>query len=734
MKNYSFIKAFFLIAFFTLTSLTNIQAQFTPGNLVVLKVGNGVDTLFSLGNPCYIQEYTAFGTLMNTIALPTTGANPYCISGSASSEGQLTRSADGSQVCFAGYKITPPYTMSLSSSSAIAVKRVVAKINQFGTISTAAETSTAFSTNNIRSAVSDGNDNYWAAGGTTGVYHFGSLATDTAIVSSTSTSIRYIAIFNSQLYYITNKGTFGLYLVGAGTPTTAGQISTNLIATGPTSSPFAFSMNSTSDTCYIADDRVTTSGGGIQKWVKNSGIWTLSYTLGTGITSTVGCRSIAVNWNAPFPIIYATTAETVLNRIIKIIDNSPTAIATSIAVSPTKTLFRGIAFAPDNNAIPFVSTTSYSNLSSYSVNITGNVINNGVSPITARGICWNTSPNPVITNSHSSETGTIGSFTSIINGLSPTTLYYARAYATNATSTYYGNEITVYTPPYVPVYTIPQVKGINAQGVADSNNVYCKLTGIVHGFNYTTLGLSFYILDANGGINVFNSASNFGYNVTEGDQIRVIGRILQTRGLIEIAPDSIILISSGNPLHNPQIINSPNDTYESWLVKIDSLVYISGWPTIAGPTATVKARNGIDTISIAIYTQCPLQGTSAPTSLFTITGIVSQYTPNLTPPFIGSYMVLPRSTVDFASVSEIQNEDELIIFPNPGNGKFNILTKHDNPLDVSIFSAQGKQVYHHIHASSNSTVDISQNAKGIYLLKLSDRKTNTFQIRKLIIQ
>ena len=170
---------------------------------------------------------------------------------------------------------------------------------------------------------------------------------------------------------------------------------------------------------------------------------------------------------------------------------------------------------------PVVTTLNYSNLAPFSVNINCNVLNDGGNTITARGVCYSTGTSPTLLNTHTSETGTTGTYTSSLAGLTQGTTYYVRAYAINGIGTSYGTELSFTTTYYIPTYTINQVKGINAQGVADSINTYCKLIGVVHGLNYANTGLSFYMMDANAGINVYSASALYGYNVTEGDRIRV---------------------------------------------------------------------------------------------------------------------------------------------------------------------------------------------------------------------
>jgi uncharacterized protein (TIGR02145 family) len=93
-----------------------------------------------------------------------------------------------------------------------------------------------------------------------------------------------------------------------------------------------------------------------------------------------------------------------------------------------------------NTNLPTVLTTEISGITANSAVSGGEVSDEGVSAVNARGICWNTSANPTISNHPTSDGDGMGSFISSISGLSPATLYYVRAYATNAEGTAYGIE------------------------------------------------------------------------------------------------------------------------------------------------------------------------------------------------------------------------------------------------------------------------------------------------------
>ena len=95
--------------------------------------------------------------------------------------------------------------------------------------------------------------------------------------------------------------------------------------------------------------------------------------------------------------------------------------------------------------IPSVTTNIVSNISATTVSCGGNVTSTGGMLVTARGVCWSTSPNPTVSGSHTTDSSGTGSFTSNITGLTANTMYYVRAYASNSLGTAYGNQVSFTT-------------------------------------------------------------------------------------------------------------------------------------------------------------------------------------------------------------------------------------------------------------------------------------------------
>ncbi|MBO4874591.1 MAG: hypothetical protein J5542_04715 [Bacteroidales bacterium] len=89
-------------------------------------------------------------------------------------------------------------------------------------------------------------------------------------------------------------------------------------------------------------------------------------------------------------------------------------------------------------SLPVVSTNAVTNISQGTAVCGGNVSSDGGVYIIARGVCWNTSPNPTISDSKTIDGSGSGSFTSNITGLASGTTYYVCAYATNSIGTAYG--------------------------------------------------------------------------------------------------------------------------------------------------------------------------------------------------------------------------------------------------------------------------------------------------------
>lgn len=359
-----------IVALIAATAST-FAAAFTPGNLVIYRVGDGSTALTSSSTAVFLDEYTvAGGVPVQSIPLPTTlsGGNfRLTDSGTSSSSGQLNLSPDGLRLSFTGYDAalgTASVTSSVTTGGT-PVLRTLGFVTAAGAVNTTT-TTTAFSGGNVRAAVTSGS-NVIAVGSLSGVVALpigGSGAGTT--VSATPAGMRDVAIFGGQLYVSSDTGTNtfkGISTVGTGVPTTAGQTTTRLPGLTDTTNPdnYAFAFADLSavvpglDTLYVADD----GAGGLRKFSLVSGSWSSNGVIGT---TTDDYRGLTLSVVGPTVTLFATRkggdAAAGGGELVGLVDASgyngaflgtPTVLATAA----NQTAFRGVSFAP----VPEPSTT-----------------------------------------------------------------------------------------------------------------------------------------------------------------------------------------------------------------------------------------------------------------------------------------------------------------------------------------------------------------------------------------
>lgn len=119
---------------------------------------------------------------------------------------------------------------------------------------------------------------------------------------------------------------------------------------------------------------------------------------------------------------------------------------------------------------PVVTTQAVTNIRATTATGNGTVIQRGNPPITERGSCWNTSTNPTVSNSRTSDGSGVGAFTSAMYPFTFGTTYYVRAYVINAVGNFYGDNVT-FTPAGLPTVTTDAATNIATTSVTDGGNV-----------------------------------------------------------------------------------------------------------------------------------------------------------------------------------------------------------------------------------------------------------------------
>ena len=344
---------------------------FGSGNVVVERVGDGTAALSSAATAVSVIEMSKAGVTQQTLSLPTSGSTQVTDSGSATSDGYLN--VYNGLLAVSGYNAASG-TASVASSNT----KVGTVIGSDGNVSTATRTlfptsgTMPFTANNFRSMIATGANTFYASGtgsgtpSTGGVWYAnnGSFTQISSTATGQPTNMRNVEIYGGNLYTSSAASTgYGVWQVGTGLATTAGQTSTLLINAGTGASTYGFVLfdtnsDGTNDLAYLADDR-TTAGGGLQKWVLTGGTWTNSWSVlvnATGATSTTagtgfaGIRGLSGTWDALNGAqLFATTTETSNNRVIGFSDTGTTPTSfTNLASAGTNYVFRGV----DLTAVP----------------------------------------------------------------------------------------------------------------------------------------------------------------------------------------------------------------------------------------------------------------------------------------------------------------------------------------------------------------------------------------------
>ena len=94
-----------------------------------------------------------------------------------------------------------------------------------------------------------------------------------------------------------------------------------------------------------------------------------------------------------------------------------------------------------NPVLATVTTSQVTNVTQNSATCAGDVTDDGGSPVTERGICWNTTGNPTINGSHKASGSGVGEFSVELINLYGSTTYHIRAYAKNGVGVSYGEEV-----------------------------------------------------------------------------------------------------------------------------------------------------------------------------------------------------------------------------------------------------------------------------------------------------
>lgn len=365
--------------------------------------------------------------------------------------------------------------------------------------------------------------------------------------------------------------------------------------------------------------------------------------------------------------------------------------------------------------IPIISTDSAVLADYNKIKVYVTLSDNGLSEITSKGVCYSLSSNPTIENSIVTSSSSANSFNVEIENLPILTQYYVRAFATNSYGTAYGEIIPISTKYYFIYNNVvsedqelcnvyPNV--LTGQTPTGGNNSTYEYSWI-HSTDLLTWE------DCQEG--VYSDRSNYQPRPTNMTGTHYYARVV-TSGLsvdtsnyvtIKIYPESnggnVFANSSSLNVADTMVLNLRAYTGEvvSWQIKVPSIFYID-WEDIENSQLLTTLRYVPQT-----------EGE------YTFRAVVqSGVCPQV---YSGERTV----QVNNVSLTDIKDNVQIYITPNPTDGKINIVTENTEVQNVTITinNMNATKVY-----SDNLTLyqgvnhlDLSFLASGSYLITIKGK-------------
>src|SRR5690554_374729 len=230
-------------------------------------------------------------------------------------------------------------------------------------------------------------------------------------------------------------------------------------------------------------------------------------------------------------------------------------------------------------------------------------------------------------------------------------------------------------------YSIGDVTSVDADGVADSVDVYVILTGVVHCGDFRNNGYDVVIIDDNNdGITLFNFDDLPNYTApVEGDSLEIKGQIGQFNGLIQVIPNEITVLAQGAATQAPTSVTTLDETTESQYIQLDSVTLVNGETEWTGNT-NFDVTDGTTTFSVRVPNDASIAGTTIPNGPIRIIGVGKQF--DSSSPFDSGYQIFPCSVTPLCTVDVTTALDDATITATATGLNYQWIDCSDNSIIV----------------------------------------------------
>lgn len=344
--------------------------------------------------------------------------------------------------------------------------------------------------------------------------------------------------------------------------------------------------------------------------------------------------------------------------------------------------------AGSSATVPTVSTTAASSITSSSAVSGGNVTADGGATVTERGVCYSTSSNPTIANSKVVSGSGTGSFSANIAGLTASTTYYVRAYATNSAGTAYGSQISFTTSAVSGGLPLPVSQTFSASTMPSGWTTQNVGTSITERWSVSNT--------KNAGGAAYEMKCSW-QNVNPGTT-RLITPAINTQGVNQVT------FSFRHML----------DAYGTGVtLRVQTSNDKTNWTNTTWSVATTSSNIAAGTVTLTITANL-----NSPNTYFALVAEGNLYQID--------YWYVDNVSITDASRSGEQNieiedtEFQFTIFPNPVNNILNIgYSNLSSSFVARVFDLQGRLIKQFVIENSQYELDVSELSNGVYLISIN---------------